>query len=157
MPTFSNIKDLEKYVQGKVKDTIKSPQVLNVFRHAMVDSVYTEVNDYYDPHAYERSYDVGGLSDARNMVFTKHKLNGNTFASDFENLTSDSMDGYFISELIENGSDIQHTSSNSENGWFNPDEKWAEPRPFAKATAEKLDKTTYNKHLKNVLEQGINN
>lgn len=152
MPTFSNIKDLEKYVQGKVKDTIKSPQVLNVFRHAMVDSVYTEVYDYYEPR-----YDAVGLSDARNMVFTKHKLNGNTFASDFENLTSDSMDGYFISELIENGSDIQHTSSNSENGWYNPDEKWAEPRPFAKATAEKLDKTTYNKHLKNVLEQGINN
>ncbi|MGE8033868.1 hypothetical protein [Lysinibacillus sp. NPDC093692] len=152
MPTFSNIKDLEKYVQGKVKDTIKSPQVLNVFRHAMVDSVYTEVYDYY-----ERSYDAGSLSDARNMVFTKHKLNGNTFASDFENLTSDSMDGYFISELIENGSDVQHTSSNSENGWYNPDEKWAEPRPFAKATAEKLDKTTYNKHLKKALEQGINN
>lgn len=152
MPTFSNIKDLEKYVQGKVKDTIKSPQVLNVFRHAMVDSVYTEVYDYYEPR-----YEAGGLSDARNMVFTKHKLNGNTFASDFENLTSDSVDSYFISELIENGSDVKHTSSNSRDGWYNPDEKWAEPRPFAKATAEKLDKTTYNKHLKNALEQGINN
>lgn len=152
-----------------MKKTVKSPQVLSAFRHAMVDSVYTEVYDYYEPHAYDRRYEDGGLSDARNMVFTEHKLDGKTFTSNFENLTvgsdsevyghpTDSMSGYFISELIEKGIDFQHTSpSNSENGWYDPDGKWADPRPFAKATAIKLDKTTHNKILKNALEHGINN
>lgn len=169
MPTFSNIKDLEKYVQGQVKKTVKSPQVLSAFRQAMVDSVYTEVYDYYEPRVYERRYEDGGLSDARNMVFTEHKLDRKTFTSNFENLTvgsdsevyghpTDSMSGYFISELIEKGSDFQHNSpSNSENGWYDPEGKWADPRPFAKATAIKLDKTTHNKILKNALEHGINN
>lgn len=169
MPKFSNLKDLEKFVQSKVKDTVKSPKVLSAFRHAMVESVYSEVYDHYDSQFYDNRYEDGGLSDARNMVFTEHKLNGNTLTSDFENLTvgsneevyghpTDSMSGYFISELIEKGSDFQHTSpSNSENGWYNPDGKWADPRPFAKATAEKLNKTTHNKILKNALEHGINN
>ena len=168
MPTFSNIKDLKKFVQGKVKNTTKSPQVLSAFRKAMVDAVYTEVYDYYEPQVYDRRYEDGGLSDARNMVFTEHKLVGNTFTSNFENLTvgsdadvykhpTDSMSGYFISELIENGSDFQHTSSsNATNGWYDPDGAWADPRPFAKATAEKLDRTTHNKILKHALEHGIN-
>lgn len=150
-------------------DTVKSPKVLSTFRQAMVDSVYTEVYDAYDSTLYENRYEDGGLSDARNMVFTQHVLVGDTLVSDFENLTvgsdkpfgdfpTDSMDGFFISELIENGSDVQHNSpSNSENGWYKPDGKWAEPRPFAKATAEKLDRTSYNQHLKNAIERGMNN
>lgn len=168
LPSVNNFKDLEKLVQKKIAKTVKSPQVLKVFRQAMVDSVYTEVYDYYQPSEYERRYDDGGLSDARNMAFTSHELKGNTFVSDFENLTvgsdatvydypTDSMNGYFISDLIENGSNNTHTSpANSENGWYNPDGRWADPRPFAKATAEKLNRTTYNKHLKDALERGIN-
>lgn len=169
MPTFSNLKDLKKFAQGKVKDTVKKPKVLSAFRHAMVDAVYTEVYDAYDSEYYDNRYEDGGLSDARNMVFTEHKLVGDTFTSNFENLTvgsdarfndhpTDSMSGYFISELIENGSDFQHTSpSNATNGWYKPDGAWADPRPFAKATAEKLNKTTHNKILKHALEHGINN
>lgn len=164
MPSFRNLKDLEKYVENKVRQTIlKDKSIQDTFKDAMQVSVYTEVYDYYrpstenEPFEYERRYTDGGLGDTDNMVFTSHKLNGKTFESLFENvatgsdspvygLPTDSMNNYFISEMIEIG---------DEDDWYDPDGDWSDPRPFAKATAQRLN-STYSSRIKKTLENGIN-
>lgn len=175
MPTFKNLKQLEKYVQKKVEGAVKSEAVASIFKYTMSEKVQSEVYDYYpDPRVYDRREKDGGLSDERNMVFTEHTKVNNTLVSLFENLTvgnerelnidsvpysADSMKGYFISSLIENGSNNVHTSSsNSENGWYELG-KWSDPRPFAKATANELNSTgtPLNNALKATLEHKINN
>lgn len=169
MPTFKSLKDLEKFANKKIRKTVASKPIQNIFKSAMFDAVYEEVYEYYEPSHYERRYEDGGLSDARNMSFTSHEKIGNTLSSDFENLTvgnsegvyyrkEDSMSGYFISHMIEHGSDVAHIQpANVEDGWYNPDGRWADPRPFAKATAQKLNSTTHNARLKSALDNGINN
>ncbi len=176
MPKFRNLKDLEKYVQQKVEKAVKGNRVSSIFKHTMQDKVYTEVYDYYTPKEYERRGANEGLADANNMNFTEHKKEGNTLVSLFENLTvgnsdpeyghpTDSMNGYFISSLIENGStNIHTTDSNSSNGWYSITHldgskgEWTDARPFAKATAQTLNdpSSPFNKALKLILETEIN-
>ena len=149
MPTFKSLKQLEKYAKQKVESAVKSPLVDAVFSQAMQDSVEVEVYSYYQAQEYQNRYDKGGLSDMSNMQFTSHKTNGNTVVSNFENLTVgvDSMNGQYISEVIENG---------STTAWATPDGAWADPRPFTKATADRLNNSEYNGYLKVVLETEIN-
>ncbi len=150
MPTFKNLKQLEKYVQKKVESAVKSPFVDTVFSQAMQDSVEVEVYSYYQAQEYENRFDKDGLSDMNNMQFTSHKKEGKTIVCNFENLTVgvDSMKGQYISEMIENGSDT---------AWSTPNGAWADARPFAKATADRLNNSEYNSYLKVVLETEINN
>ena len=171
MPTFKNLKELEKFVQKKTEKAIKSEAVSSVFKFTMADKVETEVYAYYpEPYAYKRRGEDGGLSDENNMSFTEHTKDGNTLVSLFENLTvgnekdgilgheEDSMKGYFISSLIENGSSNIHTTPrNSEDGWYALG-RWSDPRPFAKATASELNTTgtMMNRVLKDTLEHQIN-
>ena len=149
MPTFKNLKQLEKFVQKKVESAVKSPFVDSVFSQAMQESVEVEVYSYYQAQEYENRFDKDGLSDMSNMQFTSHKKEGKTIVSNFENLTVgvDSMKGQYLSEMIENGSDT---------AWSTPDGAWSDPRPFAKATADRLNNSEYNNYLKVVLETEIN-
>lgn len=169
LPKFRNLKDLEKYVQQKVEKTIKSEMVQDVFKDAMQDSVHGEVYAQYKPLQYERRGDNDGLSDKDNMIFTQHTKQDKTLVSLFENVTvgsdypaydheTDSMNGYFISNLIEHGSDnIHETPSNSTNGWYELG-KWSEARPFVLETALMLNNPSFfNARLKWALEKGINN
>ena len=149
MPTFKSLKQLQKYADKQVQQAMASPLVHSVFSQAMQDSVETEVYTYYQAQEYENRYDDGGLSDMANMQFTSTLKFGNTYISEFENLTVgvDSMEGKYISELIENG---------GTEGWANPNGAWSDPRPFAHATAQKLNFSEYNGYLKVVLEREIN-
>ena len=171
MPKFKSLKELEKFVQKKTEKAIKSEAVSSVFKFTMAKNVETEVYDYYpEPYSYKRRGEDGGLSDEDNMVFTEHITDGKNLVSLFENLTvgnekdpilnhgEDSMKGYFISHLIENGSNNIHTTpKNTEDGWYSLG-KWSDPRPFAKATANELNTTgsTMNQVLKDTLEHHIN-
>lgn len=135
---------------SQIEEAVQSPLVQAVFAQAMQESVHTEVYEYYEALTYENRADKGGLSDTENMVFTKHMKVGNTVVSDFENITVgvDTMEGKFISELIENG---------GTQGWASPTGAWTDPRPFAQATVNKLNNSEYNKYLKVLLEKEINN
>lgn len=158
----------------RVQKAVRSPFVHSVFASAQQEAVEVEVYDYYQPVEYERRGEEGGLSDMNNMKFTSTQISHNLIVCDFENLTvgsdfeyrprgkppyaTDSMSGKYISSLIEHGSDVQHSSpSNSSNGWYDPSGAWSEARPFAKATAQRLNGGKYNEYLKVVLSQEINN
>lgn len=149
MPTFKNLKQLQKYADKQVQKAITSPILSSVFAQAMQESVDTEVYAYYQAQEYENRGDDGGLSDMNNMQFTSTLKIGNTYISEFENLTVgvDSMEGKYISELIENG---------GTEGWANPNGIWTDPRPFAQATALRLNHSDYNGYIKVVLETEIN-
>lgn len=166
---FTSLKDLEAYVQDIVLDSIEDNMALeSEMKDAMQDAVSKSVYDAYrpdpqtgEPVVYARRYERGGLGDKRNMYFTYHSKTNKGTVSYFENTTrgsgfpaygnpTDSMEGRFISELIENGQQGTTTGGT----WYEQGE-WSQPRPFAKTTVDYLLDDAYYPYLLRAFKSGL--
>ncbi len=71
MPEFKNWASLEKYLQGKINETLKD----NVFEDAkekIINHVQSDVMDTYSPKIYERRTS-DGLDDPDNIIYESTK------------------------------------------------------------------------------------
>ncbi|MFJ7982430.1 hypothetical protein ACIQ1D_19390 [Lysinibacillus xylanilyticus] len=149
MPTFRNLKDLERFANAQILQSISVNLALeNLFAEAMYDVIWTNVYSVYEPIEYERREEDGGLLDERNMRFTEHiPISSKLISSLFENLAEgkDTMEGQYISEMIEKG---------IKEPYNNPDGIWAEPRPFTSDTTRYLN-TAKNSELLQAFKAGL--
>jgi hypothetical protein len=133
--SFNNLDELELYLQKNIHEILnKDVSIERILAETMSQAVVDVVYAAYDPISYERRGDESGLSDIRNMVISSVSLVGNQISLIFENLTegADSLKGEFIGDLIEYGEGY--------NGkhWNNPNSPYADARPFAEETANRL-------------------
>jgi hypothetical protein len=66
MPSFSNLKDVEKYLQKKVSNALVN-EVAQSVKETEAKIINDTVYDVYEPRYYVRRFDNGGLSDTDNM------------------------------------------------------------------------------------------
>lgn len=135
MPKFTNLNDLEKYLQKNIYDLLfKSGEIERIMAEEMSQAVLDVVYSSYEPESYERRGDDNGLSDVRNMQITNVIVEGNAIKMEFENLTkgNDNLKGEYTADLIEYGEGFQGKHWNNAHG------AWAQPRPFAEETANRL-------------------
>ena len=69
MPTFSSLKDLEKYIETQLQDVMED-EVAETVKDNMHEAIQTSVYDMYSPTYYHRRYDNGGLGDINKMDVT---------------------------------------------------------------------------------------
>jgi len=130
---FTNLKDLEKYVQDEVYKSINKNEYMleDVASQVMEKVTEKVVYDAYTPETYERRKEKNGLLDRRLMMFTYHGKTKNGTVSYFENtaLGNDNLEDTFLVDTIEHG---------LEQNW-NKTGEWSKPRPFVQKTAEVLN------------------
>lgn len=74
MATFSNLKDLEKYVNQKAKLAMnKGKSVKEVVVDELVISINENIYDEYSPRRYSRQTTDGGLTDRDNFAMDETK------------------------------------------------------------------------------------
>ena len=142
MPTFKNLKDLERHINMQAK-AILQKDVAEKVKDVMQMKVKTEVYDKYTsysnhPDAYERRYEDGGLADRSNM---ESKVVGNTLV--VENTTK-GQDGSRLDGLIEHGQGGGYGSYDYAPA-MNSEGDFREPRPFIEETRKELRNT--NSHV----------
>lgn len=146
---FKDLASLEKYLTNEqlVNQVFKDKKVKSILAATMSQSVYRAVYGRYVPKEYKRRRNEGGLSDVRNMDFTKVEIKGNTIRILFENLTMgqthytpiyehnlDSLHNQYITDTIVEGLDNWY-QINNENGSRGA---WAKPRDFISATVRNI-------------------
>lgn len=139
---FKSLQEVENYLKSSemVKSTLMNQNVKNILSKAMSKAVWDVVYKRYLPTEYKRRGNEGGLSDVRNMNFTKVDIKGNTIKILFENLTlgqthqivyeleRDTADGQYITDIIvERQSPIWHRQG-----------QWSESRDFVSATVASI-------------------
>lgn len=130
--TFTDLAKLEKYIQTQFANNVwKNQGIKDVIAEEMSQAVVDIVYTAYEPTQYERRRDDDGLSDVRNVEITYIDTVPNGVSVIVENLTEgeDSMQGKFITDLIEEGGIKE---------WNNPNGVWTEPRPFVEETINRL-------------------
>lgn len=74
MATFSNLKDLEKYINQKSKVAMnKGKNVKEVVVDELIESIEKNVYDEYSPRRYKRQTTNGGLTDRDNFAMDETK------------------------------------------------------------------------------------
>lgn len=69
MPTFSSLKEMEKYIEIQLQDTMEK-EVAETVKDNMHEAIQTSVYGMYSPTYYHRRYDNGGLGDINKMDIT---------------------------------------------------------------------------------------
>ena len=88
MPSFNNLKDLEKYLQSNLTNMLfDSMDVVKVLADTMSQSVKDIVYGAYDPVEYKRRGLEGGLADPRNGIISSVYLKEGNIIAVFENVT----------------------------------------------------------------------
>lgn len=142
MATFSNLKDLEKYLNKKIASALEK-EVAKVARETMKQKIETEVYNRYEPTEYDRQKENGGLLDDRNIV--TELINDNTLY--VRNIRTDTENGIVkdVARIVEEGEG--YTWDRSKIYQMQP-----YPRPFHEETAKEL----FNKGLaKKALAEGL--
>jgi hypothetical protein len=139
LATASNMKELEKLINQKIKSAMQQ-EVSTVARKTMKEQVIEEVYDRYtpSPNGYKRT---GGLYQDRNIETVME--NDNTLS--VRNIRKDEKTGRLVSPIIEEG--VGYTWKNSDIYQMQPF-----PRPFH---AETLRELTEKDLAKNALVQGL--
>jgi hypothetical protein len=122
MPEFNSLKDLEKYLNEKIKKSLAN-EVSNVARETMSKHVITDVYDKYQPTEYERTGDL------YKDISTTMK-NENTLV--VENVARDEDSGRLIAPVVESG--VGYEWEDSRIYKMQPFE-----RPFVENTAKELE------------------
>ncbi|MEK4006335.1 hypothetical protein [Paenibacillus sp. FSL H3-0333] len=65
---FKNLKELEKYLNKQIAQTLKNDIGNGVAREKLKANIQSEVYDRYDPVIYERQGEHGGLIDDANII-----------------------------------------------------------------------------------------
>jgi hypothetical protein len=123
MPTFDNLKDLEKFLNEKIRKSLAN-EVADVARDTMSDHVKSDVYDVYEPSQYERTGDL------YKDISTTMK-NDNTLI--VKNESRDEESGRLIAPVVEYGVGYEWEESRIYN--MQPF-----PRPFVENTAKELEK-----------------
>lgn len=152
MPTFSSLKEMEKYIQDKINVSLEkdvAPVVKEIMSAEVQNTVYAE---YPNPRVYERRLNKGGLMDINNMndkLVTSGILsitNDTPFNPEYNTVNS----GDGLAGLVEFG----HGRYNGIEYDYPSDERFTNPRPFIEATREDLIQTqAHTKALINGLKK----
>jgi hypothetical protein len=145
MPSFDNLKDLFKYVEKEVSDSMKkevSEVVKKVQQKAIEDEVYDKYNivggSQQEPYVYERRRDHGGLSDPNNMIEVVQVI-GNEIVLQVTNITKGKDDsGLYVAELVEYGDNKGYGEYEYKNNRDGTAYQYRNPRPFTKETINRL-------------------
>ena len=140
MKTVNSIKDLEKEIQKRIAQAMKS-EVAPLSRKVMKEKIEEEVYSVYTPKLYERRGENGGLLDDENIV--TEMIDDSTLK--VQNIRSDG--DRYVAEIVESG-----------HGYEYEFEYAGTPRPFTKETAEHFRDT--NEHVyalyKGLKKTGLN-
>jgi anaerobic ribonucleoside-triphosphate reductase len=123
MPEFNSLKDLEKFLNDKIRKSLQS-EVADVARETMSDHVMSDVYSKYQPTQYERTGDL--YKDIRTTM-----VNNNTL--EIRNEARDEESGRLIAPVVEYGVGYEWEESRIYN--MQPF-----PRPFVENTAKELEK-----------------
>lgn len=162
MPQFKNLKDLEKYLNNIVKESMK--EVAETVRDVEQETIDKEVYDKYHPSSvdgepwiYQRRREHGGLKDRKNMIEHINETE-NGVEMTIENVTTGSDNHERIDDLIEygdgtNGKQYDFKKNRDDTAW-----QYLRGRPFTKSTAEELERSKRHvETLKRELrDRGIN-
>jgi hypothetical protein len=148
MAAFKNLKDLEKFLNQKIKKAMEN-EVAEKVRDIQQEKIDEEVYDVYnvvggshqEPYVYERRCDQGGLRDRRNMVADVKESNNGVELS-VENITKakDQSDINLVG-LIEYGDDSQYGYYEYKTNRDGTSWQYRQPRPFLQETRNHLSKT----------------
>lgn len=135
---FKSLQEIENYFKSPevIKNTLMNNNVKNILSKTMSKAVWEVVYKRYIPKEYKRRQNEGGLSDVRNMNFTKVEINGSKIKILFENLTlgqthqmvyglqQDTANSQYITDIIvEDNSPVWHKQG-----------EWSKSRDFISAT-----------------------
>jgi hypothetical protein len=134
MPEFNSLKDLEKFLNEKIKKSL-AKEVADVARDTMSDHVQSDVYNKYEPSQYQRTGDL------YKDISTTMK-NDNTLV--IENTARDEESGRLIAPIVEEGVGYEWESSRIY-------QMQPFPRPFVENTAKELE----NGKAKESLKQGL--
>ena len=164
MPSFKNLKELEKYLNQKIKKAMQN-EVAEKVRDIQQEKIDEEVYDVYnvvggshqEPYVYDRRRNHGGLRDRRNMI-ADVKENSDGVELSVENITKAQDQSYInLAGLIEYGDEseygyYEYKDNRDDTGW-----QYRQPRPFIEETRKEIAKT--NAHVgalkKGLQKQGI--
>ena len=142
MPTFSSLKEMEKYIQDEINKSLKN-DVAPVVKEVMSAEVQNTVYSVYEPKRYERRYDNYGLGDTRNMEFPKVE-NGKLEVSNNTPFKGKNYSGKSLTEVVVTG----------EGYTYDYPYEYNQPRDFIEATREDLIQTqAHTKALVNGLKK----
>ena len=142
---FKDLKSLQKHVEEIAPIYLTGSSVGDVLAKTMRNSVKEVVYKPRKPKKYKRRKNDGGLSDMRNMQWTSFSVKDGVLSLVFENLTTgqthqipiydnpvDSMEGQYITDLIEEG------AVGGSGEWYDYSGEWIAPRPFVADAIKKL-------------------
>lgn len=163
MPSFKNLKELEKHLNQKIKKAMENEvaeKVRDVQQQKIDKEVYAAYNivdgSHQEPYKYERRRDDGGLRDRRNMVATVTESNGKIELSVENVAEGKDQINIDLAGLIEYGAGrygyYQYPYNRDDTAW-----QFMQPRPFIRETRNELAST--NQHVealkKGLQKQGI--
>jgi hypothetical protein len=123
MPEFSNLADLERYLNQKISKALETT-VSEEAKKTMSEHVEIDVYDRYNPTSYERT---GALADESNIQTTM--INDNTL--EIENVRKDEETGRLVAPVIESGKGYEWGYNRNLNEVIGE-------RPFIQETAKDL-------------------
>ena len=142
MPTFSSLKEMEKYIQDKINQSLKD-DVAPVVKEIMSAEVQNTVYSVYEPKRYERRYDNGGLMSENNMKAIPIK-DGVIAISNETPFNGKNYSGKSLTEVVVTG----------EGYTYDYPYEYNQPRDFIEATREDLIQTqAHTKALINGLKK----
>ena len=140
--TFSNIKDLRKYLEQNITSVLEN-EMSDTVKGSMAEAVDRTVYSTYRPKMYQRRQDRGGLSDKDNMTAT---VDGNIL--EVENNTPLNNDhginrsGKTLTEIVTSGENYMFSGA------------FEVPRDFIEETRRDLkENDTVRKTMKTALQK----
>lgn len=135
-----NLKELEKELYKRI-NTALDTEVADTVKEVMTDHIVSDVYDVYEPVAYQRRYNNGGLLDANNIISTMGD-NGELFV---QNITL-GYPTYFIPGIN------KHFISANADSFITPVIEYGKgydvidivPRPFIQNTHDDLERNHYH-------------
>ena len=161
MAQYKNFETLKAGILAQMKTVLSSnlgAMLEDFLKWEISRSVEKNVYDKYEPKAYERRKNKGGLSDRRNIKITSIELDGQRVHITAENLTEgDWNSGQQISKIIEYGA-----IASTENVYWmfgandtGGDAPWLKPRPFMGELMEEIKRNP--KELHDIIAQSFKN
>lgn len=142
MPTFSSLKEMEKYIQDEINKSLKN-DVAPVVKEVMSAEVQNTVYSVYEPKMYKRRYNNGGLMSENNMNDTLIK-DGVIAVSNDTPFNGKNYSGKTLTEVVVTG----------EGYTYDYPYEYNQPRDFIEATRKDLIQTqAHTKALVNGLKK----
>lgn len=162
MPSFKNVKELNKFLKDKVIRDILTNEMARMVRKVEQEKIQEVVYDAYPhPKMYSRRGHVGGLISDDNMVAT---VSNNGVVLEVENVTPaneeyETLRVDYLPALIEFGHGSAYKGRRqfytyytiiNINAYDDDSQAFAKPRPFTKATRDKIEEEGL--HIKTMKE-----